>query len=205
VALVVVHKSEREAWSTSGKTLSHDATGNQTLSCLLVRAAALSVLDQASWHHSPSQNVHFGCWRDSFAIVKSYLPFLQRIKQALNICHVQLVYGPLLSHCLGTRKFPLVFSGRQLGPWFAGSPDHHSWCQRAACYTPIVDMPFRITNRRFLLVIVFRSWDLVCINLSFASREFVCARSTALAKWPRYALLSKFFGMDTTLSESRVL
>ena len=42
----------------------------------------------------------------------------------------------------------------------------------------IVDSPFRITNCRFLLAIVFRTWGLVCINLSFASTEFVCARST---------------------------
>ena len=35
----------------------------------------------------------------------------------------------------------------------------------------IVDIPFRISNRGFLLVIVFRSWDLVCLNLSFASRD----------------------------------
>jgi len=39
----------------------------------------------------------------------------------------------------------------------------------------IVDLPFRITNCRFLLAIVSRSWDLVCINLSFASRDFMCA------------------------------
>jgi len=28
----------------------------------------------------------------------------------------------------------------------------------------------------------FRTWGLVCIKLSFASREFVCARSTAFAQ-----------------------
>jgi len=47
---------------------------------------------------------------------------------------------------------------------------------------PILDIPFRITNRRFLLAIIFRTWDLVCINLSFASRQFLCARSTAFAQ-----------------------
>jgi len=40
---------------------------------------------------------------------------------------------------------------------------------------------FRITTCRFLFAIVFRTWGLVCINLSFASREFVCARSIAFA------------------------
>jgi len=45
----------------------------------------------------------------------------------------------------------------------------------------IVDLPFRITTCRFLLAIVFHTWGLVCVNLSFASREFVCARSTAFA------------------------
>jgi len=43
----------------------------------------------------------------------------------------------------------------------------------------IVHLPFRITNCRFLLAIVFRTWGLVCINLSFALRDFVRARSTA--------------------------
>jgi len=43
----------------------------------------------------------------------------------------------------------------------------------------IVDLPFRITTCRFLLAIVFRTWDLVCINLSFASRDFVCPRMTS--------------------------
>ena len=50
-----------------------------------------------------------------------------------------------------------------------------------SCIAIIVDLPFRITTCRFLLAIVFRTWGLVCINLSFASREFVCARSTAFA------------------------
>jgi len=54
-----------------------------------------------------------------------------------------------------------------------------------------VDIPFRIANCRFLLAVVFRAWNLVWINLSFAWRESVCARSTAFAKWPRHALLSK--------------
>jgi len=47
-----------------------------------------------------------------------------------------------------------------------------------------VDLPSRITTCRFLLAIVFRTWSLVCINFSFASREFVCARSTAFAHDP---------------------
>jgi len=45
-------------------------------------------------------------------------------------------------------------------------------------HTGIVDLTFRITNCRFLLAIVSRTSDLVCINLSFASRDFVCARSS---------------------------
>jgi len=44
----------------------------------------------------------------------------------------------------------------------------------------IVDLPFRITTCRFLLAIVFRTWDLVCINLSFASKDFVCPRMTSI-------------------------
>jgi len=40
----------------------------------------------------------------------------------------------------------------------------------------IVDLTFRITTCRSLLAIAFRTWDLVCINLSFASRDFVCPR-----------------------------
>ena len=47
--------------------------------------------------------------------------------------------------------------------------------------TRIVHLPFRIITCRFLLAIVSRTWDLVCINLSFASRDFVCARSTVSA------------------------
>jgi len=49
-------------------------------------------------------------------------------------------------------------------------------------FAVIVDLPFRIMTCRFLLATVSRTWDLVCINLSFASREFVCARSTASAQ-----------------------
>ena len=37
-------------------------------------------------------------------------------------------------------------------------------------------LPFRITNCRFLLVTVVRTWGLVYINLSFAWREFVWVR-----------------------------
>ena len=46
----------------------------------------------------------------------------------------------------------------------------------------IVDLHFRIMTCRYLLAIVFRTWGLVCSNLSFASREFVCARSTAFVQ-----------------------
>jgi len=45
-----------------------------------------------------------------------------------------------------------------------------------------VDLPFRIMTCRFLLAIVSRTSDLVCINLSFALRDFVCVRSTASAQ-----------------------
>jgi len=38
-------------------------------------------------------------------------------------------------------------------------------------------LPFRIMICRFLLAIAFR---LVCINLSFASRDFVCPRMTSI-------------------------
>ena len=45
----------------------------------------------------------------------------------------------------------------------------------------IVDLTFRITTCRSLLAIAFRTWDLVCINLSFASRDFVCTRMTSIS------------------------
>ena len=44
----------------------------------------------------------------------------------------------------------------------------------------IVDLTFRITTCRSLLAVAFRTWDLVCINLSFASRDFVCPRMTSI-------------------------
>ena len=44
----------------------------------------------------------------------------------------------------------------------------------------IVDITFRITTCRSLLAIAFRTQDLVCINLSFASRDFVCPRMTSI-------------------------
>ena len=47
-------------------------------------------------------------------------------------------------------------------------------------FTYIVDLTFRITTCRFLLAILSLSWDLVCINLSFASRDFVCPRMTSI-------------------------
>jgi len=56
---------------------------------------------------------------------------------------------------------------------------HTNFFRGGHSYT--ADLPFRITTCRFLLAIVFRTWGLVCINLSFASREFVCARSTTFA------------------------
>ena len=46
----------------------------------------------------------------------------------------------------------------------------------------IVGLTFRILTCCFLLAVVSRTWDLVCINLSFASRDFVCARSTATSQ-----------------------
>jgi len=65
----------------------------------------------------------------------------------------------------------------------------------------IVDLPFRIMTCRFLLAIVSHTWDLVCINLSFASKDFVCPRNNL-----DYTLHSVFsIGVDTTLSESRVV
>jgi len=48
--------------------------------------------------------------------------------------------------------------------------------------TFIVDLTFRILTCCFLLAVVSLTWDLVCINFSFASREFVCARSTAISQ-----------------------
>jgi len=43
-----------------------------------------------------------------------------------------------------------------------------------------VYLPFRIITCRCLLAVVFRTWDLVCINLSFASRDYVCPRMTSI-------------------------
>ena len=51
---------------------------------------------------------------------------------------------------------------------------------QAACFVSIVDLTFRITTCRSPLAIAFRTWDLVCINLSFASRDFVCPRMTSI-------------------------
>jgi len=44
----------------------------------------------------------------------------------------------------------------------------------------LVHLPFRITNYRLLLAIVFRAWGLVCVNLLFAPREIrrVCSCAT---------------------------
>jgi len=80
------------------------------------------------------------------------------------------------------------------------------------CNTRTVDLSFCITNCRFLLAIVFRTWDLVCINLSFASKEFVCARSTEFAQSPRLALHSKFclsawtsrYGVEFCIASARI-
>ena len=44
----------------------------------------------------------------------------------------------------------------------------------------IVDLTFRILTCPFLLAVVSRTWDLVCINLSFASRDFVCPLMTSI-------------------------
>ena len=52
----------------------------------------------------------------------------------------------------------------------------------------IADFPFRIMTCRFLLAVVSRTWDLICINLSFASRDFACARSTASTQSPRLCI-----------------
>ena len=62
------------------------------------------------------------------------------------------------------------------------------WSLRTTGLAPavsIVDLTFRILTCRFLLAVVSRTRDLVCINLSFASRDFVCARSTATSQQPR--------------------
>jgi len=48
----------------------------------------------------------------------------------------------------------------------------YHYAMNRGCGSCIVDLPFRITNCRFLLAIVFCTWGLVFINLSFASREF---------------------------------
>jgi len=53
-------------------------------------------------------------------------------------------------------------------------------------------LPFHIMTCRFLLAIVSCTWDQVCINLSFSSRDFVCARSTASAQWPRLRIAFGF-------------
>ena len=53
-------------------------------------------------------------------------------------------------------------------------------CHFRPGHTYVVDLTFRITTCRSLLAIAFRTWDLVCINLSFASRDFVCPRMTSI-------------------------
>jgi len=69
-----------------------------------------------------------------------------------------------------------------------------------------VDLPFRVTTCRFLLAIVFRTRGLVCINLSFASRDFVCVRYTGFAHdLDSHCISVLSIGVDTTLSVSRVL
>ena len=44
----------------------------------------------------------------------------------------------------------------------------------------IVDLTFRIAACRSLLAVAFRAWDLICVNLSFASGDFVCPRMTSI-------------------------
>jgi len=46
--------------------------------------------------------------------------------------------------------------------------------------TIIVDLTFRILTCRFLPAVLSHTWDLVCVNLSFASRDFVCPRMTSI-------------------------
>ena len=41
-------------------------------------------------------------------------------------------------------------------------------------------LTFRITTCRSLLAVAFRAWDLICVNLSFASGDFVCPRMTSI-------------------------
>jgi len=75
----------------------------------------------------------------------------------------------------------------------AHSAHLHLLAQRVKqCFRSIVDLPFRIMTCRFLLAIASRTWDLVYINLSFASRDFVCARSTASTQSPRLRMAFGF-------------
>ena len=76
------------------------------------------------------------------------------------VCCFVLARVPCFFACQFSRNYPHQF--------FRGG---HSY---------IVDLTFRITTWRFLLTIVFRTWDLVCINVSFTSRDFVCLRMTSI-------------------------
>ena len=64
--------------------------------------------------------------------------------------------------------------------WLIQNGSSKSFVRLLALVHSIVDLTFRIATCRFLLAIVSRSWDLVCINLSFASRDFVCPRMTSI-------------------------
>ena len=75
----------------------------------------------------------------------------------------------------------------------------------------IVDLTFRITTCRSLLAIAFRACDLVCINLSFASRDFVYPRMTSIrirfcpSAWtPRFQRDLCIASARTTLAVSAV-
>ena len=57
-------------------------------------------------------------------------------------------------------------------------------------------LTFRITNCRF--PIVFHTLGLVCLNLSLASRDFVCVRSTASAQITSISHFAlEVFGVET--------
>ena len=88
------------------------------------------------------------------SLIVVFLPF------SLSVVLCLLVYRVFFA-CQFSRNYPRQF--------FVGELSY------------IVVLTFRITTCRFLLAIVFRKWGLVCINLSFASKEFMCARSTAFA------------------------
>jgi len=133
----------------------------------------------AAWHFSSLTQVHtetalhlapplfFYCGRSPlvvFAPSTAAYTFRFAYRTAFAVfcvCCFVLAVVPCFFACQFSRNYPRQF--------FRGG---HSY---------IVDLTFRITNWSFLLATVSRTWDLVCINLSFASRDFVCARSTPSA------------------------